>query len=113
MKKQLLMMAIALSLGAFAVKAEAMPLAAGSGVGQAADSLNVVEKSQYVWGGRRYCWYPDGWRGWNHGGGPRGPRAVVVGPRGGVGVVGPRGGVRIVGPRGGGRHMGGGPRRRH
>jgi hypothetical protein len=107
-------------------KADAMPL--GSGLGQAADSLSTVEKTQFVYLGRNYCWYPDGWHGpgfywcgyawrrgfgwggplgwhgWHHGG--RG--GVVVGPRGGVGVVGPRGGRAVVGPRGGGVVMRGG-----
>jgi hypothetical protein len=114
--------AIVLSASALVGAADAAPLGATSPLASAADQLNVVEKTQYVWGGRNYCWYPDGWRGpgwywcgyrlrrglgwggglgfrgWNHGG----PRAVIVGPR--------RGGPVLVVPRGG-RHMGRGPRR--
>ena len=124
--------AIAASVFVFG-KADAMPL--NGGLGDAADRLSAVEKTQFVYLGRNYCWYPDGWhgpgfywcgyawrsgfgwggpigwRGWHHGG-PR--RGVVIGPRGGMGVVGPRGGRMIVGPGGGGPRIGGGgggPRR--
>jgi hypothetical protein len=126
-KFALTLAAIVFSAGVLAGKADAMPI--GSGIGSAADGLSAVEQTQYVWGGRNYCWYPDGWRGpgwywcgyhlrrgfgwggpmgwrgWRHGGpavvvAPVGPRrAVVVGPRGGVAVVGPRGGRVIRGPR--------------
>jgi hypothetical protein len=130
MRRIVLTLAVALSASAFAIKAEAMPL--GNAIGDAADTLNVVEQSQFIYGGRNYCWYPDGWRGpgwywcgyhlrrgfgwggpvgwrgWRHGG-----PAVVVGPRGGVAVVGPRGGRVIHGPRVGGPRMGGQGRRRH
>src|SRR5262245_38720151 len=30
---------------------------------QAADQLAAVETVQFVWRGRRYCWYDTGWRG--------------------------------------------------
>ena len=110
------------TLGAVAVaaiafgKAQAMPL---GGLGQAADGLSTVEKTQFYYSGRDYCWYPDGWHGpgfywcgyaWRSGfgwGGPIGWRGwrphggAFVGPRGGVGVVGPRGGRAFVGPGGG------------
>lgn len=131
MRKSILTLA-AIAAAAFAYgKADAMPL---GGIGQAADSLSAVEKTQFVYLGRNYCWYPDGWhgpgfywcgyawrsgfgwggplgwRGWRHGGvGPR-----VVGPRfggprfGGPRVVGPRmGGPRVMGPRMGGGGGGG------
>ncbi|MGA8612223.1 MAG: hypothetical protein WB760_10990 [Xanthobacteraceae bacterium] len=29
----------------------------------AADSLNVVERAQFIWLGHNYCWYDDGWNG--------------------------------------------------
>ena len=29
----------------------------------AADELSAVETVQFFWGGHRYCWYPNGWRG--------------------------------------------------
>src|SRR5215813_13694562 len=29
----------------------------------AADELAAVETVGFFWGGRRYCWYPTGWRG--------------------------------------------------
>ena len=104
--------AVALTIG----PANAMPL---GGLGQAADTLTAVEETQFVYLGRDYCWYPDGWHGpgfywcgyaWRSGfgwGGPIGwrgwhPRGgVVVGPRGGRAFVGPRGAVGVVGPHGG------------
>jgi hypothetical protein len=130
--RKLTLTLLALAAGVFAFKADAMPLA---GVGQAADGLSAVERTQYFYGGRNYCWYPNGWhgpgfywcgyaarvgygwggpvgwRGWSAGGpvvvGPRvyGPR--VYGPRVyGPRVYGPRGGVGRVGPgRAGGAVM--------
>ena len=62
MRKFVLTLAIALSASAFAIKADAAPLS-GSGVGQAADGVSTVEKTQFIYLGREYCWYPDGWRG--------------------------------------------------
>lgn len=110
MRKFVLTLAIALSASTFAMKADAAPLS-GYGVGQAADGMNTVEQIQYSYGGRNYCWYPDGWhgpgfywcgyatrvglgwggpigwRGWHHGGGRVGVGRVGVG-RVGVGRVG-------------------------
>jgi hypothetical protein len=45
-----------------ATRSEAAP-AVPAGIGSAVDTLNVVDHVQYVWGGRRYCWYPAGWKG--------------------------------------------------
>jgi hypothetical protein len=131
MRKSLMAIAtVALAASTFTMKAEAMPL---GGLGTAADTLAAIEKSQFFYGGRNYCWYPDGWhgpgfywcgyafrpglgwggpigwRGWHHGGPRRG--GVVIGPRGGRAFVGPGGGGgRHMGGGGGGggRHMGGG-----
>jgi hypothetical protein len=131
MRKFVLTLAVALSAAAFANKADAAPL--GSGLGQAADGLSAVEQVQYFYGGRNYCWYPDGWRGpgfywcgyatrvglgwggpigwrgWHHGGRRVGIEHVG---RAGVARVGPgRVGVgRVGGGRVGGGHRGG-PRR--
>jgi hypothetical protein len=41
----------------------AAPLAAGGAIRAAAQNLNSVETVQFVWAGRNYCWYDDGWRG--------------------------------------------------
>ncbi|MBV8846023.1 MAG: hypothetical protein JO307_24705 [Bryobacterales bacterium] len=30
---------------------------------EAADELALMEKVQFTWNGRRYCWYDGGWRG--------------------------------------------------
>ena len=35
----------------------------GSPVGTAADELNVVENAQFIFEGRRHCWYARGWNG--------------------------------------------------
>jgi hypothetical protein len=32
-------------------------------IGAAADRLGIVEETQFVYEGRRHCWYPDGWHG--------------------------------------------------
>lgn len=78
--------------------AEAAPIGA-AGFAQAAQDMNLAETVQYVYRGRRHCWYPTGWRGsgwywcgyrWRRGygwGGPAGwrgwyyrPPAVVIRP---------------------------------
>jgi hypothetical protein len=41
----------------------AAPAATPGGIGLASAELNLIENAQYVWGGRRHCWYVDGWRG--------------------------------------------------
>ena len=33
------------------------------GLLEAADELVLTETVQFTWGGRRYCWYNNGWRG--------------------------------------------------
>src|SRR5512143_3407996 len=39
-------------------------VAAPNGILAGIDSLNPLQNVQvYVWGGRRYCWYDDGWQG--------------------------------------------------
>jgi hypothetical protein len=103
-------------------------------LGIAASGLNLLEKSQFFFGGREYCWYEDGWngpgwyrcgrylipgfgwgggwgwhnwhhRGWHRGGpGHRGRPVHRGGRRGGGGAMG-------GGRRGGGGPMGGGGRR--
>ena len=119
MRKFALTLAIALSATAFAIKADAAPLS-GSGVGQAADALSTVEKTQYIYLGREYCWYPDGWRGpgfywcgynYRRGlgwGGPIGWRGFRHHHHGG-GFMGGGGGMMGGGGGGGGGFMGGGP----
>jgi hypothetical protein len=84
-----------------AAPTQAAPVASPLGrLGTAADSLNLIEQAQYVWRGRRHCWYNDGWHGpgwywcgyaWRRGygwGGPRGWNDWVWGGWGpGLGVV--------------------------
>ncbi len=94
--------AAALAGSAIAPVAQAAPFADQSAVEQSADGLAAIEKTQFIWGGRNYCWYPGGWRGpgwywcgfaWRRG----------FGWGGGPGWHGWRGG----GWRGGGWHGGG------
>jgi hypothetical protein len=40
----------------------AAPLAPGA-LRTATDNLSVVQTVQFVWLGRNYCWYDDGWKG--------------------------------------------------
>lgn len=57
-------LAVAAALAAVAslpAPARALPLALADGLRTAFDSSNVIQDAQYVWGGRRYCWYDDGW----------------------------------------------------
>jgi hypothetical protein len=44
--------------------AQAAPIHTFGGIRSVADSLKLVERAQYIWNGRRYCWYEseeDGW----------------------------------------------------
>lgn len=36
---------------------------ATTNLGAAAEGLSAVEQVQFVFGGHRHCWYPDGWHG--------------------------------------------------
>src|ERR1700735_4469725 len=97
--------------------AQAMPMPQLS---TAAADVSPIEKSQFVSGGRNYCFYLDGWRGpgfywcgyahrrglgW---GGPEGWRGWHNGGHGGHGGGGYRGGGHGGGGHGGGGHGGGG-----
>jgi hypothetical protein len=113
---------LALALGAAAGtgvlmmgRLQAMPLPQ---LGEAAADLSSVEKSQFIYGGRNYCFYLDGWRGpgfywcgyahrrglgW---GGPEGWRGWHNGGHGGHGGGGYRGGGHGGAYHGGGGHGG-------
>ena len=41
----------------------AAPMVAPAAIRGAVDSLNVVERAQFIWLGHNYCWYDDGWNG--------------------------------------------------
>ena len=41
----------------------AAPIVAPEAIRAATDSMNVVESVQFIWAGRDYCWYDDGWHG--------------------------------------------------
>jgi hypothetical protein len=43
--------------------AQAASLGPSVGLLPAVDSLNLMEHAQFVHGGRKHCWYPDGWHG--------------------------------------------------
>jgi hypothetical protein len=89
--------------------AQAAPIGYGGVFRAAVDDLKIVDNVQVFWfGGRRYCWYDDGWHGpgwywcgyaWRRG----------LGWGGGYGWHGWRGGHPGGGyHRGGGYHGGGG-----
>ena len=43
--------------------AHAMPPGVASSIPAVAGEISAVEQAQFVWGGRDYCFYPDGWHG--------------------------------------------------
>jgi hypothetical protein len=69
--------AVALAAGGiFAIAGTANATIAMTTIGTAAGDLTAVEQVQFIFGGRRHCWYPDGWHGpgwywcgyrWRHG----------------------------------------------
>src|SRR4051812_38756043 len=64
MRKLLTTMAATAALFAVgSIRADAMPLNDPAGVRTATDELNIIDTVQYYYGGRRFCWYDDGWNG--------------------------------------------------
>jgi hypothetical protein len=50
--------------GTVADRLQAAPIGPPEGLRAALGSLDTIEKAQaFVWQGRRYCWYDDGWHG--------------------------------------------------
>ena len=59
---QVCALAGAIGLGIFgSASAQAAP--ASGALADAAGAFSIVDQAQYVYGGRRHCWYPNGWRG--------------------------------------------------
>ncbi len=61
-------LALSLAVAAGLISQLALPANAALGVGAFAPSAALaeaspVERAQFVWGGRRYCWYNSAWRG--------------------------------------------------
>jgi hypothetical protein len=52
--------AIAAAGVGLSARSEAAPL---GGLKAAATDIAAIEKTQFVFEGRRHCWYPDGWHG--------------------------------------------------
>jgi hypothetical protein len=53
-----------IAFGTLADRLQAAPIGPPDGLSAALGSLNIIEKAQvFVWQGRRYCWYDDGWQG--------------------------------------------------
>jgi hypothetical protein len=56
--------AAAIAVGSsLSIASSANATIAGTGVSAAVDRLNAVEQVQYFYGGRRHCFYPEGWHG--------------------------------------------------
>lgn len=100
LQKRFRLLAIAATLAAAATMtsgpARASMIGQPLGLGLNLDVMPPVEDAQFFWGGRRYCWYWDGWRGpgwywcgyeWRRGfgwGGPSGWRGWRHSPRHGI-----------------------------
>src|SRR5205809_771605 len=115
--------AAVLAAGSVINRADAMPLGDPSGIRAAGEELNIIDNVQFIYGGRNYCFYDDGWngpgwywcgrylvpgigwggglgfRGWRGGGIGRigGGGRIGVGRVGGVGRIGGGGGIGRVG----------------
>lgn len=98
--------------------ARAVPAGLAAGIRAAADDMSAVEPAQFIFGGRNYCFYLDGWHGpgwywcgyaFRHGLGWGGPEGWHGWHHGGGGHVGRPGGRRHVNQHGGGH--GGHPHR--
>jgi hypothetical protein len=121
--------ALAAGLTMIGSRAEAAAIPSPGGLRAAIDTIALTETVQlYVFGGRRYCWYDDGWQGpgwywcgyrWREGigwgggygwhgwrGGHRGERGVIERRGGERGVIERRGGERGVIERRGGERGG-------
>ena len=71
------MLALLASTALMTARADAAAVPNSNGIRAAIDALSMVDNVQfYVFGGRRYCWYDDGWQGpgwywcgyaWRHG----------------------------------------------
>jgi hypothetical protein len=107
--------ALAAGLTMIGSRAEAAAIPAPGGLRAAIDTIALTETAQlYVFEGRRYCWYDDGWQGegwywcgyrWNRGygwGGGYGWHGWSGGHRGGAAVGRGGGGGGRAGVRGGG-----------
>ena len=55
--------ALALSSALMSGLAQAAAAGPSHAIRAAVDDLNMMENAQYVYGGRRHCWYPNGWHG--------------------------------------------------
>ena len=66
MKKLGLAFVVAATMGAGTIvmnTAQAAPASMASELSAAANGLNLVEQTQFVFEGREYCWYDDAWNG--------------------------------------------------
>jgi hypothetical protein len=94
MKHRLLGFAVVAAALSFSPALQAAPLGATGGARSAADAIDVTESVQFMFEGRRYCWYGGGWRGpgwyrcgfaWQRGLGWGGPQGWHGWNRGGPG----------------------------
>jgi len=46
-----------------AIGSSANATIAASGMSAAVDRLTLIDQVQFIYGGHKHCWYPDGWNG--------------------------------------------------
>jgi hypothetical protein len=57
-------LAISITVGSsLAIASSANATIAATDMRAAVDSLTLIDQVQFVFGGRKHCWYPDGWNG--------------------------------------------------
>jgi len=67
LRKPILQLAVTIGLAIAAAmmvnQSQAAVIRSPRGLRLEIDQLKVIETAQFFWGGRRYCWYYNGWRG--------------------------------------------------
>jgi hypothetical protein len=57
-------LAISIAVGSLlAIGSSPNATIAATGISAAVDSLTLIHPVQFVFGGHKHCWYPDGWNG--------------------------------------------------
>jgi hypothetical protein len=57
-------LAVSVAVGSLlAIASSANAPIAATGMSAAGDRLTLIDQVQFVFGGHKHCWYPDGWNG--------------------------------------------------